>query len=120
MSGLFRIKNPFGKPNLDGNTASHTGRNRRGGFQNLSNWSQNQWENLSGKTTRENNKFAQAEAEKARRESIVKEFGAREQADSMAFGAAMSKGGSNNAPGIIGNNDAPGTIGANISSAGTF
>ena len=86
-------------------------------------WSENQWNNLTGKNAREAQKLAAREAENVRRESIVKEFGARQQADSMAYAAAMngqSGGGNNDAPGLVGQSNAPGTIGSNISSSGTF
>lgn len=89
---------------------------------NVEKWTQNQWNNVTGKNAREAQEQAGKEAEKVRREGIVREFGARQQADSMAFASAMggSGGASNNAPGLVGQSAAPGTIGANISSSGTF
>lgn len=86
-------------------------------------WSENQWNNITGKNAREAQKLAAREAENVRRESIVKEFGARQQADSMAYASAMNgQSGSANtdAPGLVGQQGAAGTIGSNISSSGTF
>lgn len=81
-------------------------------------WLQNSWEKISGKSARVANEKAAKEAERARRESIMKEMGAREQADSIAFGAAM-RGANSNSPGMVGMGG-EGTIGANLGTSGTF
>lgn len=87
----------------------------------LGKWSQNQWNNLTGKNARVAQEEAGKEAERVRRENIVKEFGAKQQYDSLAYAGAMNSGNaSSNAPGLVGQSAAPGTIGANISSSGTF
>ncbi len=88
-------------------------------------WTQNQWQNISGKNAKEAAELAGREAERARRDNIVKSFGAMQQADGLAYASSMNGGGgsggsSSNGPGLVGRNDAPGTIGANISSSGTF
>lgn len=94
-------------------------------------WDQTQWNSMTGKTQRLNNETAAKEAEKARREGLVKEYGAKQQADSLAYaGLQNNDTGSNNGgggggvssttPGIVGGTDAPGTIGANLTNSGTF
>jgi len=65
-------------------------------------------------------KFARQEAEKARRDSIIKEMGAKGQADNLAYAAAMNGGKRNDAPGMVGTGMGEGTIGSNITSSGTF
>lgn len=90
----------------------------------IGNWSENQWNNLTGKNAREAQKKAMQEAERTRRDNIIRSFEASQQADSLSYSAAMrgqgGSGASNNAPGIVGQGGAAGTIGANISSSGTF
>lgn len=89
----------------------------------LGKWSENQWNNITGKNAREANARAGREMERTRRDGIVREFGARQQADSLAYSAAMSgrSGGANNgAEGLVGGTGSQGTIGSNISSSGNF
>lgn len=89
----------------------------------LSKWAGNQWNNVTGKNAREYQEAAGKEAERVRRQGIVDEFGAKQQADGMAYASAMSNnkgGGNSEAPGLVGQGGAPGTIGSNISNSGTF
>jgi len=70
----------------------------------------------SQQTQEENLADAQRAAEKARRDQLTKEFGAKQQAESMAL-ANLSRSGSSKTGGVA---NAPGFIGSNISTAGTF
>lgn len=86
--------------------------------------------NMSANNARMAKKRAAQEAEKARRESLVREFGAKQQAEAAAFSSNMNRGGrsggGSTAPGVVGAPDSQGTIGANIApkpsnySSGTF
>lgn len=101
-----------------------------GGWENLRLWSTNQWNNLTGKNSREAAKKAAQEADRKRRESIIKQVGVQEQADTLAYGQLAqdfqynARPSGNKAPGVIGAQDAEGTIAANlntsINSSGTF
>lgn len=101
-----------------------------GGWENLRLWSTNQWNNLTGKNSREAAKRAAQEADRQRRDSIVKQMGVQEQADQIAYGQLSQdfqygqRSSSNKAPGVVGAQDAPGTIASNlnpsINSSGTF
>jgi hypothetical protein len=97
-----------------------------GNWNRLENFSQNTWNNITGKSSREAAKKAAEEAERSRRESIVRQMGARQQAESLAFYGLMrpSSGGGAKKDGVVGGNDAPGSIAANAASSngisGTF
>lgn len=82
---------------------------------------QSGWESVSGKTSRVAQEKAMAAADKARRDSITNEYNAKQQAEQLAYGSAMTprNAGGNSSPGVVGGGG-DGTIGSNISSSGTF
>jgi uncharacterized protein YcfJ len=69
-------------------------------------------------------KEAQKAQERARRRAVMREMGAAEQADLLAFSGANNapdRGSqSSQAPGVINAPNAPGTIASNVYSSGTF
>lgn len=83
---------------------------------------QSSWDSITGKNARLAQERAAAEMERARRDSIVKQYGATQQAENMAYANSMrSTGGArSDAPGMVGQQGGEGTIGANISMSGTF
>lgn len=90
-------------------------------FSKLEKWSQGMWEDMTGKTAREAGKKAAQEAEKARRESIIKQFGERQQKDALAMANMRRSPGSNTATKGAMGTDSNGFIGGGLpTSAGTF
>lgn len=85
----------------------------------VSRWSQGMWEDLTGKTARVAGEKAAKEAEAARRQAIIRQFGEKSQADSMALAgmSEKSRGGNNTA---FGANQDSGFLGSGLSSSGTF
>lgn len=84
----------------------------------VGNWSENQWNNITGKNSRIAQEDAAKEADKLRRQGIIDEYGARQQADMTAYAGLRRT--SDDSPGVLGAQNAPGSIAAGISSSGTF
>jgi len=61
-------------------------------------------------------KQAEEEAERVRRESIVKQMGAKQQADSLSLTATQGNSKTSSSPA----NASPGTVGDNMTGSGTF
>jgi hypothetical protein len=94
------------------------GRDTPGYAQNLENWSQGMWEDLTGKTARTAGEEAAKQAEVARREAIIRQFGEKQQADGMVM-ANLKRGGDNKSAGTGATSG--GFIGGGLSSmSGTF
>lgn len=88
----------------------------------MENWLQSTWEGVSGKTAANNAEIAAKKADRARQDAIIKEMGARTQADTLSAAMARSRNGNNSdMPGVVGGQGAPGgLIGESLGTSGTF
>lgn len=97
---------------------------KAGWLDNFERWSQSMWEDVTGKTAREAGKEAAKQAEIARRQAIIKQFGEKQQADGIAMAnMRMNQSGKDqkNNAGPVSSKEAPGFIGAGLNStSGTF